>query len=214
MGSAPFAPVIRGISAAEAPEVPGLEAVISYWTEREYTAEEWFGELAGTWGSAGLVARRGDEVLGFAVFGPAGYLPRAGHYPVGDLEEDDVLLACVEGDGRTSRNLLVRVLRELRVRGGVSGIEAIASDLGSSRHVSTRFLVENGWQPLRRVWYRCRPYTLVRVDLNSAVWTEDAAQPLGGVARLPRLKGAPRPSPGIFVRPEPPERVKTAGPRS
>jgi hypothetical protein len=82
--------------------------------------------------------RRGEDVLGFAVYGPLTHLPRAGRYPVGPVGEDAALLAYLEGDGRTRRRLLVRVMRDLKLR-GFGGIEAIGSDAGLSRHVPTRF---------------------------------------------------------------------------
>ena len=40
-----FVPTVGEISAEEAVGVPDLDAVISYWTDDGYTAEEWFREL-------------------------------------------------------------------------------------------------------------------------------------------------------------------------
>jgi hypothetical protein len=194
-----FVPTVAEISASEAGEVPGLEAVISYWTEGTYSAQGWFREINELWGPSGFVMRRGEDVLGFAVYGPPGYLPHAGRYPVGPLSEDAALLAYVGGvDTRARRHLLVRVLRDLKHR-GVGGVEAVAADLPVARHISTGTLLESGWQPVRRGWYRGRPYTLVRTDLGSAVEVGELARGLIGRVKLPRLR-SPSPAPGAFVQ--------------
>src|SRR5215204_5426004 len=132
----PFIPTVEGICARDVFGIRGLEATISYWTEGVYSAEEWFAEVSASWGPPGLVMRRGEEVLGFAVYGPPEYLPRAGRYPVGPLGEDTALLGHLRGDTRTRRHLLVRVMRNLRLS-GVSGAVDKASDLGLPRHIST-----------------------------------------------------------------------------
>lgn len=193
-----FVPVISEISSDEADSIPGLRAVISHWTEGSCSPEEWFGELGKSWGTAGYVTRRGEDFLGFLVYGPRDCLPRAGRYPVGPVDEDAILLAYVEGDSRTRRHLLVRMLRDLRHR-GVEKVEAISSDLGLSRHVSTRFLVESGWRPVRTGLYRGLPYTLVRIDLGSAVEVGELARGLLGRVKLPNLT-SPAPVPGAFIQ--------------
>ncbi len=187
----PFVPTVAKISAGEAPRIGGLEAVISYWTEGAYSAEEWFDEVLSSWGPAGFVVRRGEEILGFAVYGPQRYLPRVGRYPVGPFSEDAALLAYLKGDTRTSRHLLVRVMRDLRLR-GFGGVEAVASDLGLPRHISTRFLLESGWKPVRRGQRAGCPYTLMRTDFGSVVEVGELARAFVGRVRLPILK-APAP---------------------
>ena len=188
----PFMPTVSEISAGEAGEIQDLEAVISYWTEGVSSAEDWIREVANSWGPAGLVKRRGDEVLGFAVYGPQRYLPRAGRYPVGPLSEDAAPVAYLEGDVRTCRHLLVRVMRDLKLR-GFGGVEAVASDLGLPRHVSTRFLSESGWKPVRRGWRTGLPYTLMRADFGNTVEVGELARGLMGRVKLPVLKAPPVP---------------------
>jgi hypothetical protein len=144
-----FVPMVGEISAEDASEVPGLQAVISYWTGDRYSAEEWFRELNDLWGTAGFAVRRGGEVQGFVVYGPSERLARAARYPLGPIDDEAVLLAYAGGDVRTRRRLLVRMLRDLRQR-GIGEVEAIASDRGVSNHVPTSFLLESGWQPVRR----------------------------------------------------------------
>jgi len=191
-----FVPMIGEISAEDAHEVPGLEAVISHWTDDEYSAEEWFREQNDLWGTAGFVVRRGKEVQGFVVYGPPERLARAARYPLGPIDEEAVLLAYVGGDVRTRRRLLVRMLRDLRQR-GVGGVEAIASDRGVSNHVPTSFLLESGWRPVRSAPYRMSYYTLAHIDLKSAVEVGELARALVGRVRLPGLKS---PAPGALAR--------------
>ena len=188
----PFMPTVSEISAEEVDEIQGLEAVISYWTEGACSAEDWIREVLDSWGNAGFVKRRGDEVLGFALYGPQRYLSRALWYPVGPLSEDAALLAYLEGDVRTRRHLLVRVMRDLKLR-GFGGIEAVASDLGLPRHVSTRFLSESGWKPVRRGWRTGLPYTLMRADFGNTVEVGELARGLMGRVKLPVLKAPPVP---------------------
>lgn len=186
----PFVPSVEEIRTDEVGEIAELEKVISYWTGGTYGAGEWFGEIEESWGTAGFMVRQGEEISGFVVYGPQAYLPRAGRYPVGPLGEDAALLAYVEGDARTRRRLLVRSMRDLRLR-GFGGVEAIASDLGLPRHVPTRFLSESGWKPVRRsAGY---PYTLMRADFGSVVEVGELARGLMGRVKLPVLKapGAP-----------------------
>jgi hypothetical protein len=188
----PFIPAVVEISTEEAARLRGLGTVISYWTEDAYSAEEWFAEVSASWGPAGFMMRRGEEVLGFAVYGPQKFLPRAGRYPVGPLSDNAALLAYLKGDARTRRHLLVRVMRDLRLR-GFGGVEAVASDAGLPRHVPTRFLIESGWKPVRSATYAGFPYTLMRADFGSTVEVGELARALMGRVKLPLLK-APAPT--------------------
>jgi hypothetical protein len=197
MKAASFVPTIGPISPDGVDEVPGLEAAISFWTEGR-PAEEWLREVEGRWGSAGFVLRRADEVQGFILYGPRESLPRAGRYPVGPLDDDAVLLAFVGGDTRTRRRLLVRMLRDLRLR-GVSSVEAIASDRETPHHAHTPFLLESGWRPVRHTPYRLNHYTLLRTELANAVEVGELARSLVGKVRLPSLKGKV-PSPGVLAQ--------------
>lgn len=190
-----FIPTVAEISAAEAGEVPGLEAVVSHWTEGALSAGEWYAEVSEAWGTAGFAVRRGQDVLGFAVYGPPAYLPRAGRYPVGPVGEDAALLAYLEGDARTRRRLLVRVMRDLKLR-GFGGVEAVGSDAGLSRHVPTRFLLESGWKPVRRGWYAGRAYTLARADFGNTVEVGELARGLMGRMKLPVINA---PAPGALA---------------
>ena len=58
-----FIPTVAEISAGDVGSIRGLDAVISYWTEGGFTAEEWFEEVNSSWGPAGFLVRRGDGSL-------------------------------------------------------------------------------------------------------------------------------------------------------
>ena len=186
-----FVSTVGEISAEDAARVPDLEGVISYWTDDGYSAEGWFHELNDRWGTAGFAVRRGGEVQGFVVYAPPELLVRAARYPLA-VDEEAVLLAYAGGDARTRRRLLVRMLRDLKQR-GVGRVQAIASDRGVSNHIPTSFLLESGWQPLHRAPYRSSYYTLVHIDLKSAVEVGQLARALVGRVKLPGIQ-SPVPS--------------------
>lgn len=197
MKATSFVPVVGAISPDEVDGVPGLPEAVSFWTEGR-PAAEWFGEMEECWGTAGFVLRRGDEVHGFVVYGPPERFPRAGRYAVGPFAGDAAMLAYVGGDDRTRRRLLVRMLRDLRLR-GVGTVEAIASDGGREYHAPTAFMVASGWRPVRHAARGLGRYTLVRTELGSTVEVGDLARSLVGKVRLPSLKRK-MPNPGVLAR--------------
>ena len=208
-----FVPTIEKISADEIDEIPGLEGLIEYWAEAPPSPEAWYREVEERLGGGGLVMRRNGEVLGFALYGPPEHLPRADRCFVGPLDPEAALLAYVGGDQRARRHVLVRVLKEMRQR-GVESIEAVSSDAGHPHHTPTDFLLESGWQQVRRGWYRGQPYTLMRVDLGSTVEVGELARGLIEKVRLPRLKST-SPVPGAFVRRDRPTALfRAEAPRS
>jgi hypothetical protein len=188
-------PMVGEISAEDAAGVPDLDAVISYWTDDCYSAEGWFRELNDRWGTAGFAVRRGGEVQGFVIYAPPEHLASAARYPLA-VDEEAVLLAYAGGDARTRRRLLVRMLRDLKHR-GVGRVQAIASDRGLSNHVPTAFLLESGWQPLGRAWYKMNYYTLAHIDLKSAVEVGQLARALVGRVKFPGIQS---PVPGTLAR--------------
>lgn len=188
-----FVPSVMDIAAPEADETPGLPETVAYWTERAAPASEWFREVEGRWGTPGLVVRRGPKTLGYVVYAPVEYLPRALRFPVGPVTQGDILLAYAGGDHRTRKHLLVRTLREMRLR-GVGAVEAIGSDAGLARHhVPTRHLLESGWEPVSCGRQRGLCYTLTRVELGNTVEVGELARGLIGHVKLPSLGKSPAP---------------------
>lgn len=194
-----FVTTVGEIEPRDAGESAELAAAISYWNEDACSPEEWLRWVADCWGPAGLAMRRGEEMLGFAVFCPVEFVPRAGRFSVELSDRNTVLLAYVGGDRRAKKHLLVRMFKDLRHR-GIAGVEAVASDFGVSQHVSTRFLLENGWRPMRQVRRLGRSYTLMRADLGSAVEVGELARGIIGRVKLPKLKNAPPCPAGLAFR--------------
>ena len=95
---------------------------------------------------------------------PPRAVPPTRGYSVGPFADDAAMLAYVGGDVRTRRRLLVRMLRELRLR-GVGTVEAVASDRERPHHVPTEFMLQSGWRPVRRA--PLGRYTLVRTELEA-----------------------------------------------
>lgn len=182
-----FTPTVSQITAEDADRVPGFRGVLSYWTGEGRASDRWFEEVEAAWGAPGLVLRRGGEPLGYVLYAPVRYLPRSARYPLGPLGSDTVLLAYVGGGTRTRRHLVVRMLRDLRAR-NLTEVGAIASDAGLPRHPSTRFMLESGWQPVRRCYYRALPYTLFHRDMGSTVEVREVAREIMGRVRLPVLR--------------------------
>lgn len=191
-----FVPAAMEITASEADEVPGLPETVAYWTGEDRPAGEWFRDVEDHWGAPGLVVRRGPETLGYAVYAPVEFLPRALRCPVGPVSRDAVLLAYASGDQRTRKHLLVRTLREMRLR-GVSIVEAIGSDAGlAEHHLATRHLIESGWEPVSRGRRGGLYYTLARVELGNTVEVGELARGLIGRVRIPSFGRSPSPAPG------------------
>jgi hypothetical protein len=197
MKAASFVPVIGEISPETADGVPGLSETVAFWT-RGRPAAEWFREMEEGWGTAGFVLRRGEEVQGFVLYGPPERFPRAGEYDVGPPADDAAMLAYVGGDARTRRRLLVRMLRDLRLR-GVGVVDAVASDRKEAHHVPTAFMLDSGWRPVRHA--PLGHHTLVRIELTNAVEVGELARSLVGKVRLPSLKRKV-PAPGVLAKPE------------
>ena len=198
MKAASFVPVIEPISPDNADGIPGLAEAVAFWT-RGRPAAEWFREMGDCWGTAGYVLLRADEVHGFIVYGPPERFPRARDYPVGPLADDAAMLAYVGGDARTRRRLLVRMLRDLRLR-GTAMVDAVASDREEPHHVQTAFMLECGWKPVRHAPPGLGPHTLVRIELSNAVEVAGLARSLVNKVRLPSLKRKV-PAPGALAEP-------------
>ena len=128
-----FVATVGEILPEEASQIPELAGAISYWSEGVCRPEDWLRQVKSSWGPAGYAMRRGGEMLGFVIFGPVEFLPRGGSLSNGLSDENSVLMACVTGERRVKKHLLVRMLKELRQR-GATHVQAVASDFGASHH--------------------------------------------------------------------------------
>lgn len=187
-----FVPDLQEIREDDAGRIPGFEDALRYWAGAEVRAGDWVGEARREWGSCGHCMRRGDEVMGFSLYCDRGRLPHFERYPFGDSGGNGAVLACVAGDARTEKRLVVRMIRDLRLR-GVSSVRAIASDGGRPNHASTGSLIQMGWQPQQRSLYLGRFYTLFGLELGNTVEAGELARALlgqVGQVRLPQLRPA------------------------
>lgn len=186
-------PKVSKILPEDVESLPELQETIAYWNHGSRPMEDWLSGILEEYGHAGLVSRRGEKVLGFCVFGPRKFFPRAELMSL-KFSYAAVFLAGITGDRRTKKHLLVRTFKEIRDL-GTNTIEAAASDIPKRGSVSTGFLVENGWRPVDHTYHRGRTYTLMRAELGSTVEIGELARDIIGRVKLPRLKDAtPEPS--------------------
>lgn len=153
---------------------------------------DWLDATRAEWGRCGVVARVDDVPIGYAIYAPPAYLPRAGAFPTAPASEDCVLLAGVwvaaEHRGRgLGRALLTAVSSDAVVRGaraveafGRGGTDAGCPDpFGFSCTLPTGWLQAHGFAVIRD--HPTQPR--LRLDVRSlATWREDVASRL----RVPR----------------------------
>jgi GNAT superfamily N-acetyltransferase len=115
----------------------------------------WLRRVRKEWGSCGKLLFVGNEVVGYAQYAPARFLPGAREYPAGPVSEDAVLLACLfipkpkfRGKGLGSL-LLEAILEELSAR-GIQAVETFARR-GSAENPSgpVEFYLRHGFSVLR-----------------------------------------------------------------
>ncbi|MHB0981041.1 MAG: hypothetical protein ACYC5Q_13410 [Thermoleophilia bacterium] len=162
---------------------------------------EWMQALEESWGSVGLVALDGREVIASIQFAPVRSLPRLVALSSGEPPEDSVLLFCLRGRvGRPSldtQELLHRAMAHLRHK-HVQVAYAYARPLGTSTLCGVlnlfglEFLEANGFTVVRAVG---EAY-LMQVDLGGLV--PALAEARWTVRRL--LGVAAHPSPATFNR--------------
>jgi GNAT superfamily N-acetyltransferase len=115
----------------------------------------WLRRVRKEWGSCGKLLFVGNEVVGYAQYALAQFLPGAKGYPAGPVSEDAVLLACLfipkpkfRGKGLGGL-LLEAILEELSAR-GPQAVETFARR-GSAENPSgpVEFYLRHGFSVLR-----------------------------------------------------------------
>lgn len=93
-----------------------------------FEKEAWVSETLLGWGSCGTVVYVNDRPVGYALYGPPSYVPRALAFPTAPVGADAVLLATVRvlpehAGGGLGRMLVQGTVRDL-ARRGVKAVEA------------------------------------------------------------------------------------------
>ena len=93
-----------------------------------FEKEAWVSETLLGWGSCGTVVYVDDRPVGYALYGPPSYVPRALAFPTAPVGADAVLLATVRvlpehAGGGLGRMLVQGTVRDL-ARRGVKAVEA------------------------------------------------------------------------------------------
>ena len=155
--------------------------------------EAWWQATQLEWGTPGKGVWSGDELVGFAFFGPPGDFPRARR--LGQPPSDDALLLAMmwvssahRGQGVASL-LLHSVLRETH-RHGRRALEAYSARTPTLCMVPQSFLLAKGFQPL----HGDLQHPLLRLDLRQTAKQTVGAALEGVLAALSRRERAPAPA--------------------
>jgi len=163
--------------------------------------EAWVSEVLREWGSCGRVAVVEDQLVGYVVYAPAGFVPGSAGFATSPVSADAVLLTTVHVDpgarGGGVGRMLVRAMARDLVERDVRAVEAFGHRglLGRPDRctVPADFLSGVGFRT-----QRAHPVTpRMRMDLRTALTWKSEVE-----AALERLVGAVRPTPKPRRAPE------------
>ena len=140
----------------------------------ESTKEQWLNRTALDWGTCGWLAQVDGAPVGYVLYAPSGYVPRAHAFPTAPTSPDAVLLVTVqvvpEHRGNGLGRALVRAAAADLVGRGVRALEAYASPAPAGCLIAASFLTEVGFTPVRDHAVVPR----LRLDLRTTVtWRGD-----------------------------------------
>lgn len=156
--------------------------------------EAWLSTVLREWGSCGRVVLDEGQLVGYATYAPAAWLPGSASLPTSPPSPDAILLATVWVDprhrgGGLGRMLVQGVAADLVTRGH-SALEAYGDTRATTRGcvVPAEFLSGVGFKTQRP-----HPTTpRMRMELRAAIrWKDEVEQALGKVwevVRLPKPK--------------------------
>ncbi|MEV4266998.1 MULTISPECIES: GNAT family N-acetyltransferase [Kribbella] len=154
--------------------------------------EAWLSQLLLDWGPAGVVLYVDDDPAGFALYGPATYLPRVQAFPTAPVSPDAVVLATGRIQprylGLGLGKILVQAVAKDVLKRGFRAVEAFGDSRwnGPGCVWPTEFLRAVGFAVVREHPRNPR----LRLDLRSAItWRSEME------AAVERLMGAIRPEP-------------------
>jgi GNAT superfamily N-acetyltransferase len=154
----------------------------------------WVAATTSGWGTCGLVAYSDDVPVGYLLYAPPAYVPRAAAFPTAPVASDAVLLMAMrvveEHRGGGLGRVLVQSMAKDLVKRGVRAIEAYGST-GDGCVLPIGYLESLGFVTVRDHVRHPR----LRLDLRAALtWREDVE------GAWERLMGAVRPFPAGAVR--------------
>jgi predicted N-acetyltransferase YhbS len=166
--------------------------------------QAWVSEVLREWGSCGRVALVDDQLVGYVLYAPGGFVPGAAGFPTAPVSPDAVLMTAAwvapQARGGGVGRMLVRAMARDLVERDLRAVEAFGDRRlrPASCSVPADFLSRVGFRTQRD-----HPVTpRMRMDLRAAVsWKSEVE------AALERLVGAVRPAPK-------PRRAPEAAPRS
>ena len=166
--------------------------------------EAWVSEVLREWGSCGRVALVDDQLVGYVLYAPAGFVPGAAGFATAPVSPDAVLMTTAYVDpaarGGGVGRMLVRAMARDLVERDLRAVEAFGDRRLGQRtcRVPADFLSRVGFRTQRDHPFAPR----MRMDLRAAVsWKSEME------AALERLVGVVRPAPK-------PRRAPEVAPRS
>lgn len=151
--------------------------------------QAWVSEVLREWGSCGRVAVVDDELVGYVLYAPGGFVPGAAGFPTSPVSPDAVLMTTAwvapHARGGGVGRMLVRAMARDLVDRDVRAVEAFGRAGGTARcTVPVDFLARVGFRT-----HRAHPLTpRLRMDLRTTLpWRSEVE------AALERLVGAVRP---------------------
>jgi GNAT superfamily N-acetyltransferase len=168
--------------------------------------QAWVSEVLREWGSCGRVALVDDQLVGYVLYAPGGFVPGAAGFPTAPVSPDAVLMTAAwvapQARGGGVGRMLVRAMARDLVDRDVRAVEAFGRAAGTARcTVPVDFLARVGFRT-----QRAHPLTpRLRMDLRTTLpWRSEVEAALERLVGAVRPQTAPRRAPGGTPRSQQP----------
>jgi ribosomal protein S18 acetylase RimI-like enzyme len=168
--------------------------------------QAWVSEVLREWGSCGRVALVDDELVGYVLYAPGGFVPGAAAFPTSPVSPDAVLMTSAwvapQARGGGVGRMLVRAMARDLVDRDVRAVEAFGRSSGTAQcTVPVDFLARVGFRT-----QRAHPLTpRLRMDLRTTLpWRSEVEAALERLVGAVRPQTAPRRAPGGTPRSQQP----------
>jgi GNAT superfamily N-acetyltransferase len=168
--------------------------------------QAWVSEVLREWGSCGRVALVDDQLVGYVLYAPGGFVPGAAGFPTAPVSPDAVLMTAAwvapQARGGGVGRMLVRAMARDLVDRDVRAVEAFGRAAGTARcTVPVDFLARVGFRT-----QRAHPLTpRLRMDLRTTLpWRSEVEAALERLVGVVRPQTAPRRAPGGTPRSQQP----------